>query len=161
MYGLPRGFAFRIYASLYCLLRSEKKHIPSISMEKLLANMIVAANEVNEDIKGTFVRRFSKEDRAVVMAALKKDWEAEYPPAERKDTPTPNQKIKVYEQPDEWLEICFWDEDYAFVDDSRELTWENEKGRKYRIPLKWWEDEYSRLNADGVEKDVFEDYGGY
>ena len=34
-------------------------------------------------MKGTFVRRFSKKDRAVVMAALKKDWE-EYPTVEKK-----------------------------------------------------------------------------
>jgi len=166
----PNPFASaRIYAHLYCLLRSRRKFTLSMPMEKLLAQLVSGAIHVNQDcyrcgFDGLYEIELEGEDRRCVLEALSRDREKS---GHRKP---PGRKIAEFETPDLFLDMCFWNMDCLLPEITRRHTGPIILAGVppvYELPKKWWDDadgpaeDYADYNDGGVALDHFEDYLGY
>ena len=149
----------RVFAGLYSLLKSRKHFVPTLKMERLLAMLIEEANDINAELgedrqKLVYERRFEGEDRVKVLAALDESM---------LDIPL-EEHIRFYETPEVFMDLCFWDSDYAFLDimDEQELLNSplndifgigNIKDTYFTVLENWYEDgvDYADYNDGGED----------
>ena len=150
MMYLPEGFpverANREFFGLYRLLKAKKEYVPELVMEYILyhiikdeINQIDDINEFSEagvfdeligdplfegigDKEYSTVEQIPEPERSIVLAAL----ESEADP----DT-TAESLIKYYEDLREYVEVCFWDADFAFLDEMDEDELSNSALNEY------------------------------
>lgn len=127
---------FRVYAGLCCLLVSENKYVPTLRMERLLAHLIINAIETNKMMKAegfdpAYEMKLRSFNKMTVLNALMHEWNS-MDPEEKETMQAPGIAIRRYELPDDFLEMCFWDDDWSFIDEYEKID----------LPEHWWEEEY-------------------
>ncbi len=141
----PIDKANREFLGLYRLLRAKEEYVPELPMEYVLDRVIGSAiwevDMINadtedglfDDIEGdsifegieeegelTTIERIPDPDRAVVLKALEKECEELEPPENDEDDYGPEEMILLYEDLRNYREICFWDMDFALLDEMDE-----------------------------------------
>ena len=133
--GYPIEKANREFLGLYKLLKAKNEYVPELPMEyvlyRVIMNEIWQVDQINEDMEDglyddlmddpffegiedeevTTVERIPEPDRSIVLNALEV-WEDEDLTAEY--------IINQYEDLREYEEVCFWDTDFAFLDQMSE-----------------------------------------
>ncbi len=141
----PIEKANREFLGLYRLLRAKEEYVPELPMEYVLDRVIGSAiwnvDMINEDMEDGFfddlegdsffevvdddeelttIERIPDPDRAIVLAALEKECEELEPPEDDEDDYGPEEMILLYEDLRNYREICFWDMDFAVLDEMDE-----------------------------------------
>ncbi|MCR5452702.1 MAG: hypothetical protein K6F00_08760 [Lachnospiraceae bacterium] len=143
----PIEKANREFIGLYRLLRAKDEYVPELPMEyvldRIIENAIWQVDMINEDMADGFfdalkdnpffdgteeegelttIERIPNPDRAVVLAALEKECEEIELPEDDEDDYGPEDMILLYEDLRNYVETCFWDTDFAFLDEMDEDT---------------------------------------
>ena len=137
--GYPKEKANQEFFGLYKLLKAKKDYVPELPMEYVLASLInseiyqidmIARDTADgvfddlmddpmfegiEDEELTTVEHIPEPDRTVVLNALRVHCEKEYDPEEVDDAV--EYCMNQFEDLRQYGDICFWDEDYLFLDE--------------------------------------------
>ncbi|MBR1629091.1 MAG: hypothetical protein IJ679_07490 [Lachnospiraceae bacterium] len=124
------------FFGLYKLLKAKGEYVPELPMEYILYHIICGEVEqvdhIQEDIDSgmfdefandpffdgaedeeyTTIEHIPEPERSVVLAALEQEIE--------EDEDTPEDMILDFEDLRTYGDLCFWDEDFAFLDDMSE-----------------------------------------
>ena len=142
----PKEKANREFLGLYKLLKAMKEYVPELPMEYVLYyviyNEVWQVDQINEDMEDGFfddlmddpffdgiedeeattVERISEPDRTIVRGALEAEVKAveESEDDDNEDSFTAEDYINMFEDLREYKEVCFWDTDFAILDEITE-----------------------------------------
>lgn len=109
---LPKGYpvskANHVFLGMYNLLKAQEELVPEITMEYVLDAAINWAIEQAERAGGEPVEQVP--EREFVLASIQKELDGE-----GEDIPA-QEILEMYEDLREYIDVCFWDMDFALLD---------------------------------------------